>query len=151
MKDRSDFSKQFGMTIGKSFSDVRVKRYLLADIEEFLRVKKLNLEVVQRVRNLFLQYDGNGKYRAAGKDNLGILTRDLIDDAFDVENYGNIDEILTRYIQIKEETFGAMKQSAVIGAINGAKNYLEKLIKMQTKENSFGQNQTLLKFKDFIT
>ena len=44
LKDRSDFSKQFGMTVGKTFGDVRVKRFLFSDIEEFLRVKKMKLD-----------------------------------------------------------------------------------------------------------
>ena len=44
-----------------------------------------------------------------------------------------------------------MKKKSIEGVMGGAKFFLEKLIKMQQKENSFGQNQTLLKFKDFIT
>ena len=43
-----------------------------------------------------------------------------------------------------------MHMKAINGVIGGAKNYLEKIIKMQTRENSFGQNQTLLKLRDFI-
>lgn len=43
-----------------------------------------------------------------------------------------------------------MKSQAITGVISGAKNFLEKIIKLQTKENSFGQNQTLLKLKDYI-
>ena len=44
-----------------------------------------------------------------------------------------------------------MRQLATSGVVGGAKNFLEKIIALQTKENSFGQNQTLLKLKDFVT
>ena len=77
--------------------------------------------------------------------------RDLIDHAFDSDHSSSIEQVLEEYNRAKSDTFDEMKKKAVEGIIGGSKNYLEKLIKMQTKENSFGQNQTLLKFKDFIT
>ena len=71
---------------------------------------------------------------------MAILVRDLIDDAFDVDTTGNIDQILDDYGKAKQDTFDEMKKKAIEGVIGGAKYYLEKLIKMQQKENSFGQN-----------
>ena len=59
-----------------------------------------------------------------GKDNLGILVRDLIDDAFDVESTGNIDQILEEFGKAKQETFDDMKKKAIEGVIGGAKFFL---------------------------
>ena len=78
------------------------------------------------------------------------MVRDLNDEAFDVEACGDLNDILERYVVQKKETYEAMHTTAINGVIGGAKNYLEKIIKMQTRENSFGQNQTLLKLRDFI-
>lgn len=38
----------------------------------------------------------------------------------------------------KTEFFEKSKHSAVVGIIGGAKNYLDKIIKLQTKESNIG-------------
>ena len=41
-----------------------------------------------------------------------------------------------------------MKSNGLKGVVRGAKNFIETLIKLQTSEDSFGLNQTMVKFKD---
>ena len=81
---------------------------------------------------------------------MALLVNELMDESFQVESLTNLDETLPAYIKLKTDYFEKLKSQAVTGVISGAKNFLEKIIKMQTKENSFGQNQTLLKLKDYI-
>ena len=64
----------------------------------------------------------------------------MVDEVYDAETSGDLNEILFRYNQAKTEIFDQLKQEAVEGVIGGANNFLEKIIKMQTKENDFGQN-----------
>lgn len=151
IKDLIDFEKQFTMTSGEGSLDLKVKRFLFGDIEEHLRVKQLQTQAVQKVRIKYIQEDGSGIYKKPGKDNLGILCRDMVDEVYDAETSGDLNEILFRYNKAKTEIFDQLKQEAVEGVIGGANNFLEKIIKMQTKENDFGQNQTLLKLKEFIS
>ena len=40
-KDKIDFDKQFYMTKGENFLELKVKRYLFADVEEYIRVKQM--------------------------------------------------------------------------------------------------------------
>ena len=71
------------MTKGEHFLEIKVKRYLFADSEEYLQMMKLKNESVQKIRNKYIQDDANSKYKSAGKDNLNILIRELNDEAFD--------------------------------------------------------------------
>ena len=44
-----------------------------------------------------------------------------------------------------------MKSNGLKGVVRGAKNFIETLIKLQTSEDSFGLNQTMVKFKDQLS
>lgn len=92
------------MTSGEGSLDLKVKRFLFGDIEEHLRVKQLQTQAVQKVRIKYIQEDGSGIYKKPGKDNLGILCRDMVDEVYD-ENSGDLNEILMRYNQAKTEIF----------------------------------------------
>ena len=118
------------MTNGENYLELKVKRYLFSDTEEFLRIRMLQNQAVQKVRNKYLQDDANGKYRVPGKDNTSILVRDLNDEAFDAETCGDLNDIMARYEVIKQETYDVLHRNAINGIIGGAKNYLEKIIKM---------------------
>ena len=59
-----------------------------------------------------------------------LLIRELNDEAFDAGECGDLNEILPRYTQIKTEFFEKQKSLAVNGIIGGAKNYLDKIIKL---------------------
>ena len=109
-KDKNDFDKQYHMTKGESFLELKVKRYLFADVEEFLRMMKLKNDSVQKVRNKYIQDNSGNKYKTVGKDNLGILIRELNDEAFDAESCGDLTEILARYTSLKTEFFEQTKQ-----------------------------------------
>ena len=78
------------------------------------------------------------------------MARELNDEAFDTESTGDLTEVLARYSQHKAADIERLKQAAVVGIIGGAKNYLDKIIKLQTKENDIGQNQTLVKLQEFV-
>ena len=78
------------------------------------------------------------------------MARELNDEAFDTESTGDLAEVLARYSQHKAADIERLKQAAVVGIIGGAKNYLDKIIKLQTKENDIGQNQTLVKLQEFV-
>ena len=60
------------------------------------------------------------------------------DEAFDASECGDLNEILPRYTIHKTEFFEKSKHSAFVGIIGGAKNYLDKIIKLQTKESNIG-------------
>lgn len=53
-KDKTDFDKQFLMTKGEAFLELKVKRYLFADVEEYLRVMKMKTDSVQKVRAKYI-------------------------------------------------------------------------------------------------
>lgn len=67
-----------------------------------------------------------------------LLIRELNDEAFDANECGDLNEILPRYSQHKTEFIERSKHQAVVGIIAGAKNYLDKIIKLQTKESNIG-------------
>ena len=116
------------MTKGENFLELKVKRFLFADIEEFLRVIRLKTESVQKVRLKYIQKNSSGDY--SKKDNMMVLIRELNDEAFDAGECGDLNEILPRYMYIKTEFFEKQKGLAVNGIISGAKNYLDKIIKL---------------------
>ena len=45
-KDKADFDKQYSMTKGENFLELKVKRYLFADAEDYLKMIKLKNESV---------------------------------------------------------------------------------------------------------
>ena len=91
-KDKIDFDKQFQMTKGEHFLELKVKRFLFADMEEFLRVIRLKTESCQKVRLKYIQKNSSGEYTK--KDNLMVLIRELNDEAFDAGECGDLNEIL---------------------------------------------------------
>ena len=126
------------MTKGENWLELKVKRYLFADAEEYLRMMKLKNDSILKIRSKYIQDDCNNKYKVVGKDNLLILIRELTNEAYDVDQCGDVNEILGRYNLNKTEEFDKKKQLAVTGIIGGAKNFLDKIIKMQTKDNNIG-------------
>jgi len=126
------------MTKGENWLELKVKRYLFADAEEYLRMMKLKNDSILKIRSKYIQDDCNNKYKVVGKDNLLVLIRELTNEAYDVDQCGDVNEILGRYNLNKTEEFDKKKQLAVTGIIGGAKNFLDKIIKMQTKDNNIG-------------
>ena len=97
------------MTKGEKYLELNTKRFLFSDVEEYLRIRKQQNEAQQTIRVKYIQEEGNGKYKAIGKDNLGILVRELNDEAFDVDSMGDLNTLLTKYNTTKSEIYEQMR------------------------------------------
>ena len=93
------------MTKGEKYLELNTKRFLFSDVEEYLRIRKQQNEAQQTIRVKYIQEEGNGKYKAIGKDNLGILVRELNDEAFDVDSMGDMNTLLSKYNTTKSEIY----------------------------------------------
>ena len=70
---------------------------------------KLKNDSILKIRSKYIQEDGNNKYKVAGKDNLAILIRELNNEAYDVDQCGDVNEILGRYSLNKTEAYDKKK------------------------------------------
>ena len=62
----------------------------------------------------------------------------------------DLDELLRNYDRVKEDFYESVKSNAITRITRGAQKFMETLIKLQTTEGSFGLNQTMLQFKDYV-
>ena len=88
--------------------------------------------------------------RETYKDIRNLIT-DLYDEAFEMQEQADLTEILTGYSKVKQEYYDNLKSNAIRGVLRGARNFIDTLIKLQTSTDSFGLNQTMLKFRDQLT
>ena len=79
------------------------------------------------------------------------LVSDLYDEAYEMQESADLTEILSSYSKVKQDFYDNLKSNAIRGILRGAKNFIDTMIKLQTSEDSFGLNQTMLKFRDQLT
>ena len=51
---------------------------------------------------------------------------------------------------MKQDYYDEAKAETIKGITNGSKQFMETLIKLQTNQDSFGLNQTMLQFKEYV-
>ena len=79
------------------------------------------------------------------------LITDLYDEAFEMQEQHSLKDIMKQYNKVKIGYYDNLKTHAIRGIFRGGKNFIDTLIKLQTSTESFGLNQTMLKFRDQLT
>lgn len=67
----------------------------------------------------------------------------MYDKVYKLQDEYNMAELAQNYEQLKLDQLEGLKKQAIQGIFSGGLNFIESLIRLQTKENTYGTNNTM--------